>query len=299
MSLAVFESGSKFIWYNNQMVKWNEAATSVLAHGLHYSSSAFEGVRFYNGRPFKLRQHLERLLKSANILKIELPYSIKEIEKAIYETLDINDLTKTNGYIRPVIWRGAESMMISGNGCSTNVAIAAWQFFEHQMKEKLKKGLHFNVSKWVRPNSNMWPSDAKLSATYAILTMVKNQAHEDGFDDSLMLDSKGNITEATTSNFFAIKNNELFTPKLSCFLNGITRQTVLEIAKAKQINCHEVEMPENLLNNYDATFITGTACEIAPISKITLSNGQIAEFDKNHSLINEIILEYAKITSTN
>ena len=266
MQILPFDNRDGFIWLNGNFVKWRDANIHVLNHGLHYASCVFEGLRIYNGRIFKLDEHIERLFNSAKILDLEIPY---DYEKVVNITKEI--IVKQNvsdGYVRPVVWRGSEMMAISAKKGSTNLAIAAWEWPSYFSPEKLLEGIKLNVSKWLRPSPESAPTDSKAAGLYMICSLSKHEAEKLGFDDALMLDYRGYVAEATGANIFFVKDNELFTPIADCFLNGITRQTVVEIAKENQIKTHEKHFKLDFLKTCDEVFLTGTAVEITPVSCI-------------------------------
>tara|TARA_B100000609_G_scaffold183536_1_gene165919 strand:+ start:295 stop:1170 length:876 start_codon:yes stop_codon:yes gene_type:complete len=266
MQILPFDNRDGFIWLNGKFIKWRDANIHVLNHGLHYASCVFEGLRIYNGKIFKLDEHIERLFNSAKILDLEIPY---DYEKVVNITKEI--IVKQNvsdGYVRPVVWRGSEMMAISAKKGSTNLAIAAWEWPSYFSPEKLLEGIKLNVSKWLRPSPESAPTDSKAAGLYMICSLSKHEAEKLGFDDALMLDYRGYVAEATGANIFFVKDNELFTPIADCFLNGITRQTVVEIAKENKIKTHEKHFKLDFLKTCDEVFLTGTAVEITPVSCI-------------------------------
>ena len=266
MQILPFDNRDGFIWLNGKFIKWRDANIHVLNHGLHYASCVFEGLRIYNKRIFKLDEHIERLFNSAKILDLDIPYDhekVVDITKEIIVKQNVSD-----GYVRPVVWRGSEMMAISAKKGSTNLAIAAWEWPSYFSPEKLLEGIKLNVSKWLRPSPESAPTDSKAAGLYMICSLSKHEAEKLGFDDSLMLDYRGYVAEATGANIFFVKDNELFTPIADCFLNGITRQTVVEIAKENKIKTHEKHFKLDFLKTCDEVFLTGTAVEITPVSCI-------------------------------
>ena len=266
MQILPFDNRDGVIWLNGKFVEWRHANVHVLNHGLHYASCVFEGLRIYNGKIFKLDEHTERLFKSAKILDLDIPYNYHEvvdISKQIILKQNISD-----GYLRPVVWRGSEMMAISAKNGSTNLAIAAWEWPSYFSPKKLLEGIKLNVSKWLRPSPESAPTDSKAAGLYMICSLSKHEAEKLGFDDALMLDYRGYVAEATGANIFFVKENELFTPLADCFLNGITRQTVIEIAKENNIKVHERHFELDFLKTCDEVFLTGTAVEITPVSSI-------------------------------
>ena len=266
MQMIPFDERDGVIWINGSFKKWNEANIHVLNHGLHYASCVFEGIRIYNGKIFKLNEHIKRLFKSADILDLNISFNQEEICLHVKEVVEKQNVK--NGYIRPVVWRGSEIMAISAKKASTNIAIACWKWPSYFSPEKLLKGINLTVSDWVRPSPKSAPTDSKAAGLYMICSLSKHQAEKKGFDDALMLDYRGYIAEATGANIFFVKNGELFTPKADCFLNGITRQTVISIAKKNEIKVTEDHFQIDFISKCDEAFLTGTAVEISPISLI-------------------------------
>jgi branched-chain amino acid aminotransferase len=269
------------IWLNGEFVEWGDAKVHILSHGLNYGSSVFEGIRIYNGRAFKLKEHLERLENSAKTLGLALEFTLDEMMDATNKLISYNNLS--SGYIRPLAWRGTETMLISGEGCKINLAIAAWKSFDQTRNEAHAKGVKLCVSEWRKPAPDASPYFTKASCIYTISTIIKNTASAKGFDDAIILDGEGYITEASTSNFFAVFDNELHTPIPDCFLDGITRKTVIELAKANNITVVERKIKPEELVHADAAFLTGTAIEIMPIASINEYN-----FDVENPLIAKI-----------
>jgi branched-chain amino acid aminotransferase len=290
MSTVPFNKMTGYIWYDGQSVNWLEANLHVLTHGLHYGSSAFEGVRIYNSKPFKLKEHIERLHHSANSIGFSVPYSVQELCEQFMEQIRLNEVF--NGYGRPAVWRGSETMLIGGEGTKIHTMIAVWKSFENRRSEIRDRGISMCISKWRKPNADASPFSAKVASIYTLGTMVKNEATARGFDDSLMLDSEGNITEGSTSNVFFVFGDELHTPIPDCFLNGITRQTIISIASKKGIKCVERHITLDDINASDAAFLTGTAIEIMPIQKI-----EDRSFDIHNKMISILSEEYSKLVN--
>ena len=263
-----YDKRSGKIWCNNELVDWQEAKLHVLSHGLHYGSFVFEGLRVYDKKIFKLEEHTDRFFYSAKRMDIKIPYSKDEINQATKKIVSVQNVQ--NGYIRPFAWRGSEMMAISAQNTKIHVAIATWElgtYFDPKLK---LEGIKLNISKWRRPAPNTIPWDTKASGLYMICTLSKHEAERQGYSDSLMLDHEGNIAEATGANiFFKDKNGDLHTPIPDSFLDGITRRTVIEIAKSKNINVNERKISPDELSNFVGCFITGTAAEITPVSKIS------------------------------
>ena len=263
-----YDKRSGKIWYNNELVDWQEVKLHVLSHGLHYGSFVFEGLRVYDGKIFKLEEHTDRFFYSAKRMDIKIPYSKDEINQATKKIVSVQNVQ--NGYIRPFVWRGSEMMAISAQNTKIHVAIATWEWGTY-FDPKLKlEGIKLNISKWRRPAPNTIPWDTKASGLYMICTLSKHEAERQGYSDSLMLDHEGNVAEATGANiFFKDKNGDLHTPIPDSFLDGITRRTAIEIAKSKNINVNERKISPDELSNFVGCFLTGTAAEITPVSKIS------------------------------
>tara|TARA_B100001121_G_scaffold168989_1_gene147578 strand:- start:435 stop:1316 length:882 start_codon:yes stop_codon:yes gene_type:complete len=255
------------IWYNNELVDWGDVKLHVLNHGLHYASCVFEGLRVYDGAIFKLEEHTSRFFYSATRMGFEIPYTENEINRASKEIVKIQKVQ--NGYVRPVAWRGSEMMAISAQQTKIHVAVATWEWGSYFDPNLKIKGIKLNISKWRRPAPNTIPWDTKASGLYMICTLSKHEAEKDGYTDSLMLDHEGNVAEATGANiFFKDKEGNLHTPIPDSFLNGITRRTVIEIAKSKSIKVNERKILPEELGNFEGCFLTGTAAEVTPVSQI-------------------------------
>ena len=267
MDSPPFDDRDGVIWFNGEMVPWRDAKLHVLSHALHYASAVFEGERCYGGKIFKLTEHSERLALSAGELGFDLPYSVAEIDAACIAVCQANDIV--DGYIRPFAWRGSEMMGVSAQQTRINVAIAAWAWPSYFSPEARMKGIRLKTSKWRRPSPETEPVHAKAAGLYMICTLSKHAAEAEGFDDCLMLDWRGQIAEATGANiFFVMGDGKLHTPTPDCFLDGITRQTVIELAKERGIEVIErVIMPDELKNATEI-FLTGTAAEVTPVGAI-------------------------------
>jgi branched-chain amino acid aminotransferase len=276
------------IWYNNDLVDWQDVKLHVLSHGLHYGSCVFEGLRIYDEEIFKLEEHTDRLFHSAKRMDIKIPYSKDEINNAIKKTVSSQNVK--NGYVRPFAWRGSEMMAVSAQQTKIHVAIATWEWGTY-FDSKLKlEGIKLNISKWRRPAPNTIPWDTKAAGLYMICTLSKHEAERQGYSDSLMLDHDGNVAEATGANiFFKDKKGELHTPTPDCFLDGITRRTVIEIAKSKNIKVNERKISPEELSTFVGSFLTGTAAEVTPISKIAEHNYKVCD------LILDLSASYEKL----
>lgn len=265
MSIA-FDQRDGFIWMNGDMQPWADTKVHVLTHGLHYGSCVFEGERAYNGTIFKLREHTERLLYSANELGFELPYSVEEIDDACIKTLEANGLT--DGYIRPVAWRGSEMMGVSAQQNRINIAIAAWEWPSYFDPEERLKGIRLDMAKYRRPSPETAPCHAKAAGLYMICTLSKHEAESKGYADAMMLDYRGQVAEATGANMFFVQDDVIHTPTPDCFLDGITRRTVIELARARGHEIVERAIIPDELADFSECFITGTAAEVTPVSEI-------------------------------
>ena len=273
-----FDDRDGQIWFNGSFVPWREAKLHVLSHGLHYASAVFEGERSYAGRIFKMREHHERLHYSANALGFKIPYSLAEIDAAAQKTLEINGIV--DGYVRPVAWRGSEMMAISAQNTKIHVAIAAWEWPRYFSEEALLKGIKLATAPWRRPAPDTAPCKAKAAGLYMICTISKHDAEAKGFNDCLMLDYRGQIAEATGANIFLRYGDELHTPLPDCFLDGITRQSVIELARGRGIKVVERAIFPDELAKAEEIFLTGTAVEVTPVSQIDELHFQVGEVTK-------------------
>jgi branched-chain amino acid aminotransferase len=255
-----------YIWLNGEFVEWKQAKVHILTHALHYASSVFEGERCYNGKVFKAKEHQERLINSAKIMDMELKYSVDEINDSIYKTLEKNNLK--NAYIRPLVWRGSESMGIYAKDNSINLMIATWDWPAYYDPKMLDEGISLVWAEWRKPDPATAPVKAKASGLYMIGMLEESRAHRLGYQDSLFLDYRGYIAECSSSNIFFIINNEVHTSTPRSSLNGITRQTVLEIARQKGLKTSVRDIAPEELENVQEVFVTGTAAEITPVGKV-------------------------------
>ncbi|MBL0690538.1 MAG: branched-chain amino acid transaminase [Alphaproteobacteria bacterium] len=277
-----------WIWLDGKMVEWKKSTVHTLTQTIHYGSGIFEGERLYNGKIFKEKEHNDRLFYSADLIGMNLPYSKEELLEARRQVVADNNLQ--DAYIRPHAWYGPDGMSISSENHSVHVAIAGWKWTNYY--DENSPGLRLNIARWKRPASDCSPSSGKIVGNYVIATMAVNEAKSKGFDDSLMLDYRGLVAEATVSNLFFVKNGEIITPIADCFLDGITRQTVLEIATKLNIKCTEKKVLPAELFDADEVFVCGTAIEIQPVISIeenTFEKGPITRQIKN---------EYEKITNS-
>ena len=252
-----------WIWFDGKLVPWREARPHVLSHGLHYASSVFEGERAYDGYVFRLRQHSRRLRRSAELLDFEIPWSEEEIDAATRQVVAANNIV--DGYVRPLAWRGSEVMGVSAIGNTTHLAIAAWPWPQYFSPEAKLKGVTLCLADWKRPSPETAPSQSKAAGLYMIATMAKDRAIKAGFDDALMLDWRGQIAEATGANVFLVIDGEIHTPRPDCFLDGITRQAAMELARRRGYVVRERTLELADLDKAQEMFLTGTAAEITPV----------------------------------
>jgi len=254
------------IWMDGKLVEWRAANVHLLTHALHYASAVFEGERCYNGRIFKGREHSERLRRSAQMLDFEIPFSVDEIEAAKYAMLKANGWT--DAYVRAIAWRGAgEDMGVSSRRNPVRLAVAGWEWGNYYGDAKFK-GAKLDISKWKRPSPETIPSHAKAAGLYMICTMSKHAAEAKGCSDAMMFDYRGYVAEATGANIFFVKDGEVHTPLPDCFLNGLTRQTVIGMLKEKQIPVHERHILPEELEGFQQCWLTGTAAEVTPVGSI-------------------------------
>ena len=264
--MLAFDDRDGFIWMNGEFIPWRDAKLHVLSHGLHYASAVFEGERAYGGSIFKLDEHTRRLHESANMLGFEIPYSVDEINNACREALSLQELM--DGYIRPVAWRGSEMMGVSAQNNSINLAIAAWAWPSYFKPEERLKGIRLDIAKYRRPDPMTAPSKSKAAGLYMICTMSKHAAESKGYADAMMLDYKGRVAEATGANVFFVRDGEIHTPDPECFLDGITRRSVIDLAKARGWTVIERRIMPDELPSFSECWLTGTAAEVTPVSEI-------------------------------
>ncbi len=261
-----FHDRDGFIWLNGALVPHREANVHILTHAMHYASAVFEGQRCYDGEIFKLTEHTERLKKSAQILGFEIPYSVDEINAAC------NQVVAANGnptcYMRPIAWRGSEQMGVAAPNSKINLAIAAWEWPSYFTAEAKLKGLRLDIARYRRPAPFTAPTDSKAAGLYMICTISKHEADAKGYNDALMFDWRGQVAEATGANVFFVKGNTLHTPTPDCFLDGITRRTVMDLAKQRGIEVIQRTIWPEELATFEQCFLTGTAAEVSPVSEI-------------------------------
>ena len=283
MVLIPFDDRDGSIWFDVEMVTWRNAKTHCLSHGLHYASLVFEGERVYSGRVFKGAEHTARLRTSAKMLDFDVPVDDDALETAKHKVIKANNIV--DGYVRAFCWRGSEMMAISAQQTTTHLAIAAWEWPSYFDPEIKMKGITLDIAKWRRPAPDSAPVHAKAAGLYMICTLSKHEAEKKGFQDALMLDYRGYVAEATGANVFFIDANDVIhTPIADCFLNGITRQTVIGMAQANQMKVIERHiMPEEIADMKEC-FLTGTAAEITPVSRI--GEHHFSPSETSRSLVN-------------
>ena len=265
--LKSFENRDGWIWYDGAFVEWNSAKTHIINQGLHYASAVFEGERAYNGRIFKSIEHTKRFFNSAKIVGINIPFSEDQINEAKNNL--ILKMNYTDCYVRPFAWRGSNLMGLSTTNSNVHVSIAVWDDWTTYYKlEDMKEGLSLITSPWKRPPPDSIPFEAKASGPYLICTLSKSYAEDKGYNEALMLDYRGYVAEATSSNIFLIKGNDIHTPIPDCFLNGITRQTVIDMIKQQGFNLIERYIKPEEIKDFEEVFLTGTAAEITPVKSI-------------------------------
>ena len=266
MASVPFDQLEGVIWFNGEFVPWADAKVHVLTHGLHYASSVFEGERAYNGNIFKLTEHTERLFNSAELLGFEIPYTVQEIDDACNETLKRQGLK--DAYIRPIAWRGSEMMGVSAQANRINVSIAVWDWPSYFSPEERLKGIRLDMAQYRRPDPQTAPSTSKAAGLYMICTLSKHAAEAKGYADALMMDWRGRVAEATGANIFFLKDGVIHTPEPEGFLNGITRRTVIDLAKRRGMELIERPIMPEELSDFEQCFLTGTAAEVTPVSEI-------------------------------
>ena len=282
-----YDNRDGYIWLDGNMVPWRDANIHVLTHALHYASSVFEGERAYNGKIFKSQEHSKRLIASGKMLDMPIPYSVNEIEDAKYKALKTSGLS--DAYVRVVCWRGSgKDMGVASAANPVRMAVAVWEWGAYYGDAKMK-GAKLDISKWKRPSPETIPCHAKASGLYMICTMSKHDAEAKGCSDSMMYDHRGYVAEATGANIFFVKNNEVHTPLADTFLNGITRQTVIDLLKARNIVVHERHILPDELAKFEQCWLTGTAAEVTPVGQIGPHKYTVG------SVVKEIAEEYESL----
>ena len=279
--MAGYDNRDGKIWMDGSLVDWREANVHILTHAMHYASSVFEGERAYNGKIFKSRAHSERLIQSGKLIDFDIPYSIDEIEAAKRSALDANGLT--DGYVRAVAWRGAgEDMGVASARNPVHMAVAVWSWGNYYGDAKMK-GAKLDIAKWRRPDPATAPSQAKAAGLYMIATMSKHTAEAKGCSDAMMYDYRGYIAEATGANIFFVRDGEVHTPMPDSFLNGLTRQTVIEMLKKRGITVNERHIMPEELESFEQCWLTGTAAEVTPVGQIGDYNFEVGALTRDIS----------------
>jgi branched-chain amino acid aminotransferase len=266
MAGQTFDDRDGWIWYDGEMVHWRDAKVHVLTHALHYASAVFEGERAYGGEIFKSAEHSERLKESGRILDFEIPFSVQDIDAAKALTLKTNGMT--DAYIRPVAWRGSEMMGVSAQHNKIHLAIAVWEWPSYFDPAQRMKGIKLDLAEYRRPDPKTAPSRAKAAGLYMICTISKHRAERRGYADAMMLDWEGRVAECTGANIFFVKDGAIHTPTADCFLDGITRKTVIGLARKRGVNVIERRIMPEELSTFSECFITGTAAEVTPVGEI-------------------------------
>ncbi len=279
MASKPYDQRDGFIWLNGELVRWQDARVHLLTHAMHYGSAVFEGERVYDGVIFKLTEHSHRLHESANGLDFEIPYSVEEIDAACRDVVRANKLV--DGYVRPIAWRGSEQMGVSAQATKINLGIAAWDWGSYFDPAARTKGLRLAIGQYRRPDPRTAPTKSKASGLYMICTIEKHRAEKAGYADALMLDWRGQIAEATGANIFFVKDGVLHTPTPDCFLDGITRRTVIELAKKRGLKVVERSIMPEEMAGFSECFITGTAAEVTPVSEIDPYKFTIGDITRN------------------
>jgi branched-chain amino acid aminotransferase len=295
-----YDQRDGYIWMNGELISWRDARVHLLTHALHYGSAVFEGERVYDGEIFKLTEHSQRLHESAKGLDFEIPYSVAEIDQACRDVVRANKLA--DGYVRPLAWRGSEQMGVAAQATKINLAIAAWDWGSYFDPAARTKGLRLTIGHYRRPDPRTAPAKSKAAGLYMICTIEKHRAEKEGYADALMLDWRGHVAEATGANIFFVKDGVLHTPLPDCFLDGITRRTVIGLAKQRGWKVVErAIMPEEMAE-FSECFITGTAAEVTPVSEIgpyrfTIGDITRTLMDDYSALVHRAKAEPAKVAA--
>ncbi|MHB8529884.1 MAG: branched-chain amino acid aminotransferase [Caulobacteraceae bacterium] len=291
MALVPYDDRDGWIWFDGGFRPWREATVHVLTHGLHYASAVFEGERMYGGTIFRLAEHTERLFTSARILDFEIPFTPREVEAASIETCRRNGLSDC--YIRPIAWRGSETIGVSAQDSKIHLAIAAWQWPSYFKPEEKTKGIALTWAKYKRPSPETAPTASKAAGLYMICTLSKHAAEREGYADAMMLDWRGYVAEATGANVFFVRDGVLHTPTPDCFLDGITRRSVIAIAREKGFEVVERHIRPEELADFSECFIVGTAAEVTPVRQVgeyrfTPGNLSLALMDDFANLVRRV-----------
>ncbi|MDI3338264.1 branched-chain amino acid aminotransferase [Defluviimonas aestuarii] len=284
---AAYDDRDGKIWMDGKLVEWRDAKVHILTHALHYASSVFEGERCYNGKIFKSTEHSKRLLRSGELLDMPIPYTVDQINAAKEAVLKANGWD--NAYIRALAWRGAgEDMGVASKRNPVRLAVAAWEWGNYYGDAKMK-GAKLDIAKWRRPDPATIPSEAKAAGLYMICTMSKHAAEAKGCSDAMMLDYRGYVAEATGANIFFVRNGEVHTPLADCFLNGLTRQTVIQMLRDMQIKVHERHIMPDELESFEQCWLTGTAAEVTPVGSIGDYTFEVGDLAKR------VVAEYERL----
>ena len=273
-----FDQRDGSLWYDGKLVPWKDAKTHVLTHGLHYGSCVFEGQRMYNGTIYKLKEHTQRLFTSAETLGMKIPFTQDEINQACIDVCKANNIV--DGYLRPVAFRGSEMMAVSAQSTTIHVAIATWPWPSYFSPAEKLKGIRLDIARYKRPSPETEPVHAKAAGLYMICTLCKHEAEAKGYADAMFLDYRGYVSEATGANVFFIKDGEIHTPIPDCFLNGLTRQSVIRIARERQLKVIERHILPEEMSSFTECFLTGSAAEVTPVREIgpyTFTPGALTE----------------------
>ena len=283
--ILMHQKKSDYIWINGAIVEWDDANIHITTHALHYSSSVFEGIRAYQGKIFEAELHAQRLIDSAQMLEMDLQYSALDITKILYDVVSKNNIQ--DAYIRPLVWRGDEELKIHSSTLSTNFAVMCWKM------STILTPINLIVSKWKKFHPDTFPQNCKAGAVYSMMSKVQAEAKYQGYRDALLLDLDGYIAECTCSNIFFCQDDIVYTPKITNILNGITRQTIIKIAKVHNVQLIEKDITIDDLDEFNGCFITGTAVEIVPVSMIDRNDKKI--YFSNPSRTNMFIKEYSHL----
>ncbi len=287
MASVPFDQLDGYIWMNGEFVDWADAKIHVLTHGLHYASAVFEGERAYGGEIFKLTEHTERLHESARLLGFKIPWSVEAIDDACRELLTKQGFE--DAYVRPIAWRGSEMMGVSAQTNKINLAIAIWQWPSYFDPAQRLKGIRLDIAEYRRPDPRTAPSKSKAAGLYMICTLAKHDAERKGYADALMFDWRGQVAEATGANIFFVKDGVIHTPTPDCFLDGITRRTVIDLARQRGYEIVERAIQPEELGDFEQCFLTGTAAEVTPVSEIGPYSFAVGEIATN--LMNDYMTE--------
>lgn len=300
MELVPFDERNGWIWWDGALAPWREAKLHVLTHGLHYASAVFEGERAYAGNIFRLRDHTERLINSARIMGFEIPWSAERIDAACEEVVAANRLT--DAYIRPIVWRGSEMLAVAAQHTRIHLAIAAWPWPSYFGDDRMA-GIRLGMAEWKRPSPDTAPTAAKATGLYMIGTLSKHRAEQQGYADALMLDWRGNVAEATGANIFFVMDGELHTPDPDCFLDGITRRSVMSLARRHQMKVVERHIAGPEIGRAAEVFLAGTAAEVTPVREIAghrYTPGRITEtlLQSYDALVRQSAAEVARVVAS-